>query len=277
MKSDSLKLRILVNNHARSGMVEEHGFSMWIETPDSRILFDTGQGKALRPNTERTQSDPARADILVLSHGHYDHTGAVDYVLQQNPSITVFAHPAVLHERFSIHPGKAPENISMPTEQRQQIRNLPDARLNWVKKPIQIAPDIYLTGPVPRLHPLEDTGGPFFRDSSGRIPDLIPDDLSMWIKTPDGVIVICGCCHSGLINTVNYIRKISGEERIRGIIGGLHLKHASAERLAATREAIWSWNPDVLVPCHCTGEKAVALFTQLPPLKTKPGYAGMKI
>lgn len=270
-------LKIVVDNHASVGLVAEHGLSIWIETPDCRILFDTGQGKALRPNTEETRNDPAKADLLVLSHGHYDHTGAVDYVLQQNPEISIFAHPSILSQRYSIYPGKDPKNIGMPEEQQLLVENLPDSHLNWIQEPTQIAPGVHLTGPVPRVHPLEDTGGPFFVDPEGKEPDPIMDDMAMWIEIPQGLLIICGCCHSGLINTISHILTKSAGKRIYGIIGGLHLKNASAERLAATTDALREWNPEFVVPCHCTGDAAIAHFQDRLTTRIISGFAGFEL
>lgn len=277
MSKSQPHLKIVVDNQATMGLVAEHGLSIWIESNGCRILFDTGQGQALRPNTEQTRSDPASAELLVLSHGHYDHTGAIDYVLQRNPAIGVFAHPFVLTQRYSIYRDCPPKDISMPEEQQLLLENLPDSQLHWVWAPVQIASGTYLTGPIPRVHPLEDTGGPFFADPGGIHPDPITDDMAMWIETSRGLLVVCGCCHSGLINTVNYVRQASGKERIAGIVGGLHLKNAPAERLSATTDALREWNPDFMVPCHCTGDEAIVHFQENLPMEIIPGYAGLEL
>jgi len=277
MRAQLPRLKIVVDNQAAVGMAAEHGLAIWVEHHGRRILFDTGQGKALRPNTELTRNDLANVDLLVLSHGHFDHTGAIDYVLQQNPSIAVFAHPEVLRQRYSIHSDCAPKEISMAPEEQLLIENLPDTQLHWVWAPVQIASGTYLTGPIPRVHPLEDTGGPFFTDPDGRHPDPITDDMAMWIETERGLLILCGCCHSGLINTVTHILNQSADRRIYGIIGGLHLKDASAERLAATTEALSRWNPEFIIPCHCTGEHAIDHFRKHLTTPVHTGYAGLNL
>ena len=277
MNPGQFKLTILVDNHAAVGLAEEHGFAVWIEAGGKHILFDTGQGTALRPNTERTAYDPEKADILVLSHGHYDHTGGVDYVLERNPEIQVYAHLEIFRERYSLHPGQPPKEISMPPEERLVVANLLDSHLHWVPGPTQIAEGVWLTGPIPRNHPLEDTGGPFFLEPDGKTADEIPDDLSMWIETPNGLLVVCGCCHSGLINTLNHIRSVSGTDRIWGVLGGFHLKHASEARLAATVEGLRAIRPDFLVPCHCTGDTAIEYLKQNLSISVLAGYAGYEL
>ncbi|MBN2703140.1 MAG: MBL fold metallo-hydrolase [Pontiellaceae bacterium] len=271
------KVNILVNNSAQGGLAVEHGFAVWIEAGGKRILFDTGQGNALKPNAELMQLDPERADVLVLSHGHYDHTGAVDYVLERNPEIQVYAHLEIFRERYSLHPCVPPKEVSMPSEQRLVTANLPDSKLHWVREPTSIAPGVWLSGPIPRNHPLEDTGGLFYLDSNGETPDDIPDDLSLWIETPRGLLVVCGCCHSGLINTLNYARSVSGIEKVWGVVGGFHLKHASEERLAATVEGLREINPEFIVPCHCTGSEAVDYLKKNLSIPVQAGFAGFEL
>jgi 7,8-dihydropterin-6-yl-methyl-4-(beta-D-ribofuranosyl)aminobenzene 5'-phosphate synthase len=270
-------LKILVDNEAETGLLSEHGFAVWIEAGGKRILFDTGQGRALKPNTRHTRYDPSKADMLVLSHGHYDHTGAVDYVLECNPEIDVYAHLEIFRERYSLHPDMPPKEISMPSEQRLIVANLADKKLHWVRKPTRIAEGVWLSGPIPRTHPLEDVGGPFFLDDAGAVADSIPDDLSMWIETPRGLLVVCGCCHSGLINTLDYVRSVSGKDRIWGVIGGFHLKHASEDRLAATAEALKELNLDFIVPCHCTGALATDYLKQQLSTPVHAGFAGFEL
>ncbi|VGO16816.1 Ribonuclease [Pontiella desulfatans] len=270
-------LKIIVDNHAAKGLAAEHGLSMLIESGGRRILFDAGQGDALENNSRQLGLDLKHIDALVLSHGHYDHTGAVDFVMQENPEVQVYAHPAIFSERYSIYPGKDAKDISMPSEERLIVGNLPDSQLNWVKAPTQIAPGVWLTGPIPRLHPLEDTGGPFFEDPEGQIPDPIADDMAMWIETKAGLVVVCGCCHSGIINTLGHILAASGSSRIRGIIGGLHLRNSSDERLHATVDVLRAYAPEFMVPCHCTGTLATDFFKQNLKTEIHPGYAGFEL
>jgi len=277
MVNNDIRIRIVVDNKGRGGLVEEHGFSVWVEVSGHTILFDTGQGKALLSNASKLGCDLRQVDMLVLSHGHYDHSGAVSQVLQIAPTTRVFCHAASFLPRYSIRTGEAPRTISVSLSDKEAILNLPAKRLHWVTGPLQIIPDVGISGPIPRIHPLEDTGGPFFLDPEGHRPDLIRDDMAMWMQTDRGLLIITGCCHSGLINTVEHIRTISGVERVFGIIGGLHLVNASSERLEATCAAIRKWNPEFIIPCHCTGEKATQFLCDELGAKVTPGYAGLEL
>ena len=271
-----LEFRILVDNRSRGELVTEHGFAVWVEAGERVILFDTGQSGALFANAEAMGCDLRRVDMLVLSHGHYDHTGAIRELLALNPSIRVFCHPqALVPSRYSIYPGQAPRQIAMPALQRKALEALAPQQLIQSTGPLQLLPGIGLSGAIPRDHPLEDTGGPFFLDEGGEHPDFIEDDLSMWFRTKQGLIVLTGCCHAGLINTVQHIRDLTGEQRIYGILGGLHLRSASTARLQATCDALIRWHPDFVIASHCTGDEASAfLGDQLEGIVT-PGYCGM--
>jgi 7,8-dihydropterin-6-yl-methyl-4-(beta-D-ribofuranosyl)aminobenzene 5'-phosphate synthase len=277
MACSDIRIRILVDNNVSAGLVEEHGFSALIEVSGHSILFDTGQGKALVPNTAQLSCDLRPVDTLVLSHGHYDHSGAVSQVLQVAPITRVFCHAGSLITRYSIRPGETPRTISMPIPEMKAILDLPAYQVQWLTARRLIFPDVGITGPIPRTHPWEDTGGPFYLDAEGRHPDLIVDDMAMWVNTSRGLIIILGCCHSGLVNTVEHIRSASGVERVFGVIGGLHLVNASRERLAATCSALRTWNPDFVVPCHCTGDEAMAFLRDELGSKVTQGYAGLEL
>lgn len=277
MNADFQSLEILVDNAAAEGLAAEHGLSMLIKTGEKTFLFDAGQSDALENNVGMLGINLKHIDGFILSHGHYDHTGATDFVLQENPEVSVYAHPKIFSRRYSIYPGKEAKEISMPSEERLVVANLPDSQLTWIKEPTQIVPGVWMTGPITRFQHLEDTGGPFFLDSEGKEADPIEDDMVMWLETPKGLLVICGCCHSGLINTLNHISAASSEKNIWGIIGGLHLKNASNERLEATVTALRSFAPEFMVPCHCTGDNAINYFKENLTIPIHSGFAGFKL
>lgn len=246
----------VVENAPREGFVTEHGLSLWIDTPQGAILFDTGQGKALAPNAEHLNIDLATADFLVLSHGHYDHTGAIEAVLARNDSLMLIHHPEVFRTRFSVRTGETPRDIGISAAAAAAIRALPPRRTCCATAPVELVPGIGTTGEVPRATPYEDVGGPFFLDPEGQTPDTIPDDQSLWIKTDKGLVVICGCAHSGVVNTVHQARRVTGEHRVAGLIGGFHLNAASETRLRETARVLLDWNVGFIMPCHCSGQAA---------------------
>ena len=257
MRSTDVSITIIVDNHAGKGLAGEHGLSMWIRTAGKRILFDTGQGGVLQKNVGPLGIDLSRADALVLSHGHYDHTGGIPEVLRASPKVDLYCHPGVVRPRYAIRNGTA-KAIQMPRQSRAAMDTLSSEHLHWVQHPVMLSDTVGLTGFIPRKTDFEDTGGPFYLDPEGRRPDPIDDDLALWIRTDQGLVVCLGCCHAGLVNTIRCIRETSGTERIRAIIGGLHLTAADGRRIERTVDAVRSYSPDIVVPCHCTGDSALA-------------------
>ena len=278
MEHEPLIFTLIADNEISQGLLAEHGFAAWIKTCDISILFDTGQELALEHNARSLGIELDQAVALVLSHGHYDHTGGIPVFAAANNHAPIIFAKGATESRFSCHQGVPPRQIGMNPAVLGVFNALPSARRVEISAPYFLRPGIGISGPIPRTTPFEDTGGPFFFDEQKQLPDPIIDDLSMWFETRDGLVILTGCCHAGLINTVSYIRMISGIRRVHGIIGGLHLNQASDARIAATTRFLADCELDFLVPCHCTGAHvAVHLQQQLGNEIVTPGKAGLKI
>jgi 7,8-dihydropterin-6-yl-methyl-4-(beta-D-ribofuranosyl)aminobenzene 5'-phosphate synthase len=274
MKSRKITITILVDNQTHEGLHAEHGLAMWIEADGRRILFDTGQGAALASNAQALGVDLKDTDMLVLSHGHYDHTGGIPELLRQSGKVDVYCHSGVVQPRYAIREGR-PKPIQMPTKAMAALDRLPSQRLHWIRQPTWLTEDIGITGFIPRGSNYEDTGGPFYLDPEGRYADPINDDLALWIRQDDELVVCVGCSHAGLVNTLNYIRDLNHGQRIRTVIGGFHLLDAGSERLERTISALTELEPETVIPCHCTGDNAVAMLRQTFGKAVLPGAAGM--
>lgn len=270
-----VKITIVVDNHAGEGLITEHGLSLWIETDGKHILFDTGQGKALEFNAQALDVDLSQTDILILSHGHYDHTGGIPHVLKKVQNLDVYCHPDVFQSRYSIREGTA-KPIQMPSESKNALDMLPMQKIHRVSQALGITVEIGITGPIPRETGFEDTGGPFYLDPEGRSADRIDDDLALWIQTVQGWVVCVGCCHAGLVNTLNQVKRLTKQDRICAIIGGFHLLNADYQRLKLTVTALQSFSPNGIYPCHCTGKEAIKALQTAFGEKVVPAYAGAK-
>jgi 7,8-dihydropterin-6-yl-methyl-4-(beta-D-ribofuranosyl)aminobenzene 5'-phosphate synthase len=275
--SGSINITVLVDNKAHEGLMSEHGLSVWVEAGRHRILFDTGQGSALPFNGPKLGVRLEEAESVVLSHGHYDHTGGIPCVISRNPAVKVYCHPGVAVPRYSIRPNAQPRDIQMPGESKSYLNRMAEDKLHIVTKPLLITSEIGVTGQIPRNRGFEDAGGPFFLDMEGRQADSIDDDLAMWIMSDHGLVIVMGCCHSGAINTIEYIREITGNSGVAAVIGGLHLGEASSDRLEKTCEFLKTLGLKLLVPCHCTGEAAVNRLGNALGDVVTPGFAGFRI
>lgn len=275
MKKDRVRVTVVVDNRVEGSLVPEHGLSLWIEADGRNILFDTGQGLALEHNGQALDIDLEKADTLVLSHGHYDHTGGMDLALQKAPSVEIYCHSEAVRPRYAVRNGDAAA-IHMPRSAMAALDKRPRSLLHWTPDPVMISKNVGLTGPIPRLTDYEDVGGPFFLDPQGRRPDLLTDDMALWIATDEGVVVCVGCCHSGMVNTLNHVKALSGCEKIRAVIGGFHLVNAGPERMEKTRAALRKINPGILAPCHCTGDVAMDELKNDRELSVEPCHAGKR-
>jgi 7,8-dihydropterin-6-yl-methyl-4-(beta-D-ribofuranosyl)aminobenzene 5'-phosphate synthase len=268
-------ITILVDNHAGDGLVPVHGFALWITFGNRHILFDTGPGEELLINAQALGIDLAVTDTIALSHGHYDHSGGLEHALRLARSANVYCHPGAVQPRYAVRNG-LPKPLRMGREDMAALDRVNEERVHWVQQPVWLSDDIGLTGPIPRRAPFEDPGGPFFLDPAGHRPDPIDDDQALWIHTRQGIVVCVGCAHAGLINTLDYVRFLNQGQSIRAVIGGFHLVGASDERLAQTLTALHRFDPALIVPCHCTGEKAVRALQQAFGDRVHPGWAGMR-
>lgn len=271
-----IKLSVLCSDKAKGELDAEHGLAIWLEATDHTILFDTGGGESLDYNSELMGIDPTSVDTLVLSHGHYDHTGGIVEVLKGSTHCHLWASPSIAAERYKLDPDKKlPRSIGMPPAALERLNSLPSSRLIYADHPQYIANWLGISGFIPREHPLEEVSDNFFFDIQGEKPDNIADENTLWIESQDGIIILAGCCHAGLINTINHIRKHSKTDKVVGIIGGLHLMKASEERLKATTDFLKELDLEFILAGHCTGDKSLEYFKkELPDLDIREMKAG---
>jgi len=238
------------------GLLAEHGLSFWIELGSRKILFDTGQGHVLTRNARQLGFHLEQAEAVIISHGHYDHTGGLSETLRLARQTRVYAHPAALAPKYARNTDGSSKEIGIPLLNEQKIREQADLILT--EKPVEIGEGLFLTGPVPRRTDFEDVGGQYFTDPDCLRPDALTDDQSAFIETPAGTVVILGCAHAGVINTLNYIRELTGNRRIHTVLGGMHLLAAGPERMHKTVVGLRRIDVKRLIPCHCTGFAAMA-------------------
>jgi 7,8-dihydropterin-6-yl-methyl-4-(beta-D-ribofuranosyl)aminobenzene 5'-phosphate synthase len=252
------RLVVLMDNCTPSDrLLREHGFSVWVEVDGTKILFDTGMSGAFAQNADYLNIPLDQTESIVLSHGHYDHSGGLSCAFERAPSAVLYAHPDVTKTCFRLKQTGEVYDIGMPEAGKAIIQNKLD-RCNWVTQPTQLSENVWVTGPIPRKTSFEDTGGLFYLDRLGEDCDLLQDDLALWITSSQGLIIVLGCCHSGVINTIDYVRELSGTTAIHTIIGGAHLVDASEHRIQKTVALLDSTDIRHCALGHCTGKAAMA-------------------
>lgn len=256
------KITCLIDNHAleESDLQAEHGLSFWIETDDGNLLFDTGQtAAALERNLGLLGINLRDARSLALSHAHYDHTGGLGFVLEQNPRLSIYANAALLEEHYALRDGKYIP-IGMDDALRPQLQR---ADLHLSDEAQEILPGVWTTGKITqRPHPEGRSAHHFTRAAGGWQPDPYTDDLSIVIEHAKGIALLCGCCHAGLLNTLLHVAgRFQG--RITHILGGTHLKPASEAELHQVAEFLQREYPKAeLYLNHCTGDHPQAFLRE---------------
>jgi len=270
-----ITLKILYNNIVdESKLLAEHGISILIKIQqgdkNEYFLLDTGQkASTLLYNLDVMNIDISKLKIsaIILSHGHYDHTGGLKGLLEKSKNrIPIVGHPDVFTQRISYVGGF--RTISCPYS-KEEIR-VAGGDLLLTKDSVKINEYLETTGTVPRGNKFEKN--PFFRKISNNSwkNDEVDDDLSVIINIDkDSFFLLCGCCHAGLINTIERAKALTGKTKCYGIMGGLHLVGASQERIDFTISELRKWNPEVIIPLHCSGREAMCQLKANFPEKTK--------
>ncbi len=256
-----VKITTLSDNTAGPAVMAEWGLSVLVEADGQRILFDTGAGQAAVPNADLMGIDLASVDRIVISHGHYDHTGGLYDVLKRTGRREVIAHPAVWGRKYGSLDETPASYIGIPFA--REALEATGADFHYSEKPVKLSPRITTTGEIPMVTDYE-TIEPYLRVKEGDAlqQDTLPDDLAMVIDADFGLVVILGCAHRGIVNTLMHVKKITGKGNIYAVIGGTHLVHASPERLERTAAALVEMGVQYLGVSHCTGFAAGAYLAQ---------------
>lgn len=250
----SIKITTLSENTAGLGVLAEWGLSILVEGDGVRILLDTSQSITVAHNAQLLSIDLSEIDKLVISHGHYDHTGGMKDVLAQTGAIDVIAHPDMWTEKYAIY-GDFQRYIGIPFA-REELESL-GASFQLTKDPVWITDNIVTTGEIPMTNDYEQIdAGMFIKVGDSFEPDQLLDDLALGIKTEAGLVIVLGCGHRGMVNTIRHLQQITGEQRVYGVLGGTHLISATPERLALTTADLRQIGVQKLGVSHCTGFNA---------------------
>ena len=249
-----MKLTIVVDDRAEPGSPfrAEHGASFAIESRGRTLLFDTGgSGEVLLHNLAAVGLEPGQIEAVILSHGHRDHTGGLASLLERAPGLRVCAHPDLFRERFS-KSDTGPRPVGPPFTAAELAA--------WAvyqpsSEPQEVLPGIWSTGEIAPRPEAEGRGsGHLVRGAAGWEPDPYHDDMSVVVQEGDALVLICGCCHAGLLNTLAYVRRVFGQDPV-AVVGGLHLASLDTPTMDRIVEQLAGYGPPNFWVGHCTGDR----------------------
>ncbi|MEN6326989.1 MAG: MBL fold metallo-hydrolase [Syntrophomonas sp.] len=257
-------ISILVENTTPvPGLIGEYGFSAWLNIDGHKILFDTGSADALFHNAAQQGINLHEVEDLVISHGHFDHTGALLALCRDFGRKRIYTHPDIFAKKYVGNRPESRKEIGVPFAPKQLLDN--GAEFIFIDQFREIFPQIFISGEIPRNNDFEDTGGSFKMQVADEIiVDQLLDDMALIIDHPDGLIIVSGCAHAGVVNTIQHACKMTKRSKILAFVGGTHLINASENRLARTIEAFRAMDIKKIAVGHCTGFYAAArLYNEL--------------
>lgn len=239
-----LRLTVLMDNHTEidAYYLGEPAVSYWLETEGKHFLFDTGYSKAFLQNAKALHIDVTTTDTVILSHGHNDHTGGLKPLLEM---------PFSKKPKLLTHPNSIPQKIyqgleiGMPLSYEELDEK---TELILTKKPFYLTEKLIFLGEIPKIHPHEPSCA-IGKTKMGA--DFLEEDTALAYCGKEGLYIITGCSHAGICNIISYAQKVTGYDKIAGIIGGFHLftLHENAKK---TIDFLAKMQIPHLYPCHCT-------------------------
>ena len=280
---DSKKLRLITlseNTAKWLWVLGEWGWSMLIEADGFNLLFDTGLRVSATYNAAAMGVDLAKVDKMALSHGHVDHTGGLRDVLElmqttvghsnflepQRREVEIIAHPEVFGPKYIKHFDPAYSYRGIPFV-KEELEERQGARFVMSREPVWITEDIIWSGEVPmrndyeKIAPicfLKEGGGRYSDGDATFIPDPLNDDASLYIKTDRGLVIVLGCAHRGMMNTVSHAQEVTGVDKVHMIVGGTHLVSADDYQMESTISELKRMGIQKVGVSHCTGLASAA-------------------
>jgi 7,8-dihydropterin-6-yl-methyl-4-(beta-D-ribofuranosyl)aminobenzene 5'-phosphate synthase len=240
-------ISILTDNNPGAHTPAEHGLSYLIEYDQKRLLFDTGQSDMFIKNAEAMNINMANIDMIVLSHGHFDHGNGLQYL----SGFSLLCHPGCFVKRY----GKSDNSYIGLRNSKEELAE--KYSLHTSTEPYEITKQIFFLGEIPRITDFESVTTSFILENG--FPDYVMDDSALAIILPDGLFVVTGCGHAGVVNTLEHTKRVTGVNKICCIMGGFHLKENNNQTKETIRYLKKNRVKNVY-PSHCTDIPALSAF-----------------
>lgn len=257
-----ISLKILSENRNNCEFKGEGGLSVLVESFGKTFLLDTGYSDLFLKNAKLLGIDLSKVQTVVLTHGHSDHTNGVPYL---DNGKTIIMHPQAFKDRWSIRK-KEYVGFPMSKEELKSRHNVIETRL-----PVEFFDGCYFLGEIPMTVEFEQKGNfSTTLDEGLTQTDLTEDDSGVAIKTSEGLFVMTGCGHRGVCNTVEHAKKVTGQDKVFGVLGGFHLRNLEKQKdiIDRTIEYFKSQDIKVLYLGHCVTDEVIEYFEQkLPNVK----------
>lgn len=243
------------NTVACPGFVGEWGLSILVQVNDRNILFDTGAESAAVRNADKIGFDLKTVDTIILSHAHGDHTGGLREVMKRTNHPTIITHPALWIPKFKQSKNDGSVKFNGIPYRREEIEKAADVYLST--EPVTLSDWMMTSGEIAQTTDFETTGSQYFCKEKGTLhPDGFRDEQALIIQTAEGLVIVSGCAHRGIINTILHAIKITGEKRVHTVIGGTHLYPKKQPDVDKTIVELRSMGIEHIGVSHCTGMNA---------------------
>lgn len=272
-RSLTMRIRILTENTVyKKGLLGEHGLSLLIEEQGRRFLFDSGQTNVYLKNAEKLKESLADLDGIILSHGHYDHCGGLEYFPEQTTMPPVYVREKAFEDKRSWNGVKKEYNpIGISWD-----KNRFDGAYIYTGRRYEICEHFTLIGEIEYETDFEKKPDNFFI-GEGTKPDCMADEQLLVVETPKGLCLFMGCSHMGIINCVRRVEREFPGQHIHSILAGMHLNHCSMDRIDRTIKELELLGFDYIIPVHCTGMRAIVRMKEKLGDRCILGEAGKQI
>lgn len=244
-----MQISVLTDNRAGSFTMAEHGLSYLIEYDNQKILFDTGQSDMFLKNAGDMNVDLDNLTMIVLSHGHFDHGNGLEFL----SGLPLVCHPGCFVKRY-----RKRDNTYIGLKNTKEELSA-SFDLITSAEPYKISEKIYFLGEIPRLTHFESKDTTFVLENGD--PDFVMDDSAVAMIMTEGLFVVTGCGHAGVVNTLEHAKKVTGIKELYGIMGGFHLRDIDIQTMETIKYLQESEMIHIL-PSHCTDNPALGYFQE---------------